>query len=106
MILDRRTDHACSTMRCVDIMNRMARLQLNLPDELQAAAEKRAVAGGYGTVDNYIASLIEADEIAPISDSLEAELLKGLDSGDSVEITSEFLSDLKSRARANRGNAA
>jgi hypothetical protein len=82
----------------------MAILQLNLPDGLKEAAEHRAAAGGYGSVDDYVASLIEADDVAPISDETEADLLKGLASGAAVDITPEFLADLKRRAR--RGNAA
>jgi hypothetical protein len=79
----------------------MATLQLNLPEHLKTAAEQRAAAAGYGSVDNYIASLIEADEIAPISDEMEAELLKGLDSGLAVDITPQFISDLKRRVRGS-----
>ena len=77
----------------------MATVQLNLPDRLKAAAEERAAAAGYGSIDNYIASLIEADEASPISDEMEAEILKGLQSGPSVEITPDFLADVKRRAR-------
>lgn len=84
----------------------MATLQLNLPEPLKAAAEARAAAGGYESVDSYIASLIEADQLAPISSEMEAELIKGLESGPAVEITPEHLADLKRRARAKRGNAA
>lgn len=88
------------------MMSIMANLALQLPDRLKAAAEARASAGGYESIDAYIASLIEADEIAPISDETEAELLRGLDSGRSIEVTPELLADLKRRARAGRGNAA
>lgn len=84
----------------------MARIQLTLPDRLKITAEKRAAAAGYESVDDYIASLIEADEIAPITDEMEAEILRGLDSGPSIEITREFLADVKRRARAKRGHAA
>ena len=77
----------------------MATLELNLPEHLKAAAEARAVAAGYESVDDYIASLIEADEVAPISDAMEAELLRGLASGPAVEITPQFISDLRARAR-------
>jgi hypothetical protein len=84
----------------------MTALQLNLPERLRAAAEARAAAGGYDSVDSYIASLIEADEIAPISDEVEAELLKGLDSGPAVDITPEFLADLRRRAREGRESEA
>jgi hypothetical protein len=77
----------------------MAMLQLNLPERLKAAAEERAAAAGYGSIDNYIASLIEADEASPISGEMEAEILKGMQSGPSVEITPQYLADLKQRAR-------
>ena len=84
----------------------MAILELNIPERLKVAATQRAAAAGYGSVDEYVASLIEADELSPISDETEADLLKGLDSGASVEITPQFLEDLKQRVRARRGNAA
>jgi hypothetical protein len=80
----------------------MATLELNLPDRLKSAAESRAVEAGYRSIDDYIASLIEADEVAPISDSMEAELLRGLSSGPSEEINSEFISKLRERARRRR----
>jgi hypothetical protein len=89
-----------------DTMERDGQLELDLPERLKAAAEARAAAAGYDSVDSYIASLIEADEVAPISGEMEAEILKGLDSGPAVDITPEFLADLKRRARAKRGNAA
>jgi hypothetical protein len=99
-------NHPCFRNRRIDIIVDMARLELNLPERLKAEAEERALAAGYGSVDQYIASLIEADKLAPISDTMEAELLKGLHSGAAVDITPEFLSDLKRRVRAGRGNAA
>ena len=82
----------------------MAILQLNLPEKLKAAAEQRAAAAGYGSVDDYIASLIEADEIAPISDEMEAELLKSLASGAAVDVTSDFVTELKRRVRKSRNS--
>jgi hypothetical protein len=84
----------------------MATLQLHLPDGLKTAAERRAADAGYGSVDNYIASLIAADQVAPITDDEEAALLKALDSGPAVDLTPEFLSDLKRRARADAANGS
>lgn len=69
-------------------------------------AEKRAASAGYASVNDYIAALIEADQLAPISDDLEAEILKGLDSGPVVDITPQLLLKLKERARSGRGHAA
>jgi len=84
----------------------MARLEFNLPEQLKAAAEQRATAGGYDSVDSYIASLIEADETAPITDELEAELLMGLHSGPAEDVTPQFIADLRRRVRARRESAA
>jgi hypothetical protein len=89
-----------------DMIERMATLQLTCPIGSKRRPRARAAAAGYDSVDSYIASLIEADEVAPISDDTEAELLRGLDSGPLVPVTREFLDDLKKRARAGRGNAA
>jgi antitoxin ParD1/3/4 len=80
----------------------MATLQLNLADDLKTVAESRATAAGYDSVDQYIVSLIQADEVAPISDAMEAQLLRGLDSGPAVQITPEFIANLRQRARQPR----
>jgi hypothetical protein len=84
----------------------MATLQLSLPDNLKAAAEAQAAAAGYRSVDDYIASLIEADEPLPISHELETQILRGLDSGPGVEITPELIADVKRRARSNSAGGA
>ena len=83
----------------------MATIELNLPDRLKVAAEARAAAAGYQSVDSYIASLIEADEMAPISNEQEAALLAGLNSGPAMDITSSLLSDIKRRAREAQSDA-
>jgi len=78
----------------------MTVLQVSLPDEVKSAAEARAAAAGYRSIDAYIASLILADDLLPISAELESELLKGLNSGPAVEVTAAFLTDLKQRIRS------
>jgi len=78
----------------------MAALNLSIPDRLKTTAEAKAAAGGFKSVDEYVASLIEADELPPIEGRLESDLLEGLDSGPSVPLTAEFLADVKRRARA------
>ena len=77
----------------------MATLSVNLADELKAHAISKAAAAGYASVDEYIASLIEGDELPPIEAELECELLAGLDSGPAVPLTRELLADIKCRAR-------
>jgi antitoxin ParD1/3/4 len=78
----------------------MATLQVNLPDRIKAAAEAQAAAAGCASVDDYISSLIEADELPPVSSELEAQLLGGLDSGPAVQITPGFIAEIKRNARA------
>jgi antitoxin ParD1/3/4 len=87
-------------------MKSMATFQLSLPDRLKAAAEAQAAAAGCSSVDDYIACLIEADELPPISNELEAQLLNGLDSGPAVPITPEFIADLKRRSRGTQRGPA
>jgi hypothetical protein len=77
----------------------MATLTVNLADELKAHAIGKAAAAGYASVDEYIAKLIEGDELPPIDAELESELLAGLDSGPSVPLTRELLNDTRRRAR-------
>jgi hypothetical protein len=77
----------------------MATLQVILPDRIKAAAEAQAAAAGCGSVDDYIASLIEADELPPVGDELEAQLLSRLDSGPAVPITPEFIEGIKRKSR-------
>lgn len=78
---------------------------IHLSPNLQQMAEQRAAAAGYESVESYIASLIEADDLAPISSELEAEILKGLDSGASVEITPALISEISQAARRRRHGA-
>jgi hypothetical protein len=84
----------------------MPAFQLQLPQHLKRIAEQRAAAAGYESIDSYIASLIDADCVAPISEEMEAQLIKGLESGPAVDITPEFLTEIKRRARIERGSAA
>jgi hypothetical protein len=61
----------------------MPTLQVTLSDRAAADADARAAYGGYASVGDYLASLIEADVAVPVSPALEAELLAGL-AGDAV----------------------
>jgi len=56
----------------------METVNISLPEHIKRIAEARASQAGYATVDAYVASLIEADEVVPLSKELEAEMLVGL----------------------------
>jgi hypothetical protein len=69
------------------------KIQLNLPDDLSAKAQKRAHDSGHGSLEQYVQSLIRADADPPEelifrSDAqLESLLQEGVDSGPSAEIS-------------------
>jgi hypothetical protein len=57
----------------------MPAINLNLSDDEQKKAKLRASELGFSSLESYLHSLISADVDAPLSDELEAELLKALD---------------------------
>lgn len=96
----------------------MARLSVELPDELRRKVEARAAESGHPTVEQYVQALLRADaeftadadlggpphlEVGT-DDELEALLSQRLDNGGpSVEATPEFWAGLKERARRASG---
>jgi hypothetical protein len=75
---------------------------LNLPEGVKAQAEAQATAAGYTSLDQYICSLIQGDESEAVDGELEAELLRGLDSGPSVPLTPALLDEIKRRSKVDR----
>jgi hypothetical protein len=57
----------------------MPTLQVTLSDRSAAAADASADDGGFASVDDHLASLIEADVAVPVSSALEMESLAGLE---------------------------
>ena len=53
---------------------------ITLPDHIKRLADERAAAAGFGNTDAYIAALILAGAGEPISEALESDLLKSLQS--------------------------
>ncbi len=56
----------------------MPSIQFNLSDEDHRKATARAIELGFSTLQSYLQSLIRYDIDLPISEELEAELLKSL----------------------------
>jgi hypothetical protein len=83
-------------------MLRMATLELNLPKDLKASVECRARPAGYASIDQYSVSLLQAGDLAPVSDAMKAELLRSLDSGPAVEITPDYIANVRQPAKTRR----
>ena len=58
----------------------MLRLTIEISDELREKVHQRAVELGYSKVEEYVEWLIRGDTEVPVSQELEAELLKALES--------------------------
>jgi antitoxin ParD1/3/4 len=61
--------------------------------------EAQLSALGYHTPSDYIQALIREDQIRKGKEQLEAELIKGLDSGEATPMTEDDWRDLRQRAR-------
>lgn len=90
----------------------MARLIIDLPDDLMALAHARAVETGHASLEQYLEALIRADIEAnevdlggpahltfESEDELEALLARRANDEPSIEVTPEFWQQLKERAR-------
>jgi len=95
----------------------MARLTLELPQELQAKLRVRAAETGHETIEGYVRALLQSEaEAAEVSggeeyggpphltvdskEELEAKLLEGLNSGPATEMTSEDWDDIQREVAA------
>ncbi|VTU02301.1 addiction module antidote cc2985 family : Putative addiction module antidote protein, CC2985 family OS=Cylindrospermum stagnale PCC 7417 GN=Cylst_3464 PE=4 SV=1 [Gemmataceae bacterium] len=91
-------------------------MTITLPDEMREQLERDAKAGGFASVDEYVAGVLRADGFEDDSDAngapiphelrvtsradLEAKIFEGLNSGPPVEATPELWESLRQRARA------
>ena len=71
-------------------------MNISLPDSLQEFVLDQVARGGYGSVSEYIGELVRADRAQA---SFEAEIVKGLESGESTPMTASDWNELHSRVR-------
>lgn len=67
----------------------METMNVAIPGPLKQFVQERVCGGGYGSVSEYIRELIRADQKRAARERIEAEILKGLDSGDAVEMDTD-----------------
>lgn len=71
-------------------------MNISLPTSLQEFVLDQVAKGGYSSVSDYIGELVRAERAQA---SLEAEVIKGLQSGESTAMTSDDWIALRKRAR-------
>ncbi|RUM22066.1 type II toxin-antitoxin system ParD family antitoxin [Rhizobium vallis] len=76
----------------------MATVTISLPDSLKAFVESQMASKGYGNVSEYFRGLVRDAQERENEARLEALLLEGLASGNAMEATPTFWSDLRKEA--------
>jgi antitoxin ParD1/3/4 len=68
----------------------MTTINISLPEQMRLFVEEQVAAGGYSTTSEYIRSLIRQDNERKNKEQLDALLLQGLASGESIEVTEQW----------------
>jgi len=74
-------------------------LNIAISESLKVFALEQASKAGFGDVSQYIGELIRADQRQAAEAVLEAEILKGLHSGESTPMTDEDWRELRERIK-------
>lgn len=77
----------------------MTSMNVSLPEELKEYVETQTKSG-YSTPSEYVRELIRGDQKRRAKEKLDALLLEGLNSGDSIPVDATFWSELKQEALA------
>lgn len=82
----------------------MTTVNISLPDPMKSFVDSQVTEGMYGSVSDYIRTLIREDQKRKAQEELEKKLLAALDDGNVKEVTPEFFNQLRARI-ANKKNA-
>ena len=67
----------------------MNTMNIALPENMKRFVHEQVADGGYSSVSEYIRGLIRNDQKEKVRAALEAEVLKGLGSGESTPMTED-----------------
>ena len=84
----------------------MSTVNISLPDPMKDFIDTQVIQGMYGSVSDYIRTLIREDQQRKAEQELETKLLAALDQGNFQEVTPEFFAQLQARVsgKINRKN--
>jgi antitoxin ParD1/3/4 len=82
----------------------MTTVNISLPDPMKSFVDSQVTEGMYGSVSDYIRTLIREDQKRKAQEELEKKLLAALDDRNVQEVTPEFFNQLRARI-ANKKNA-
>jgi antitoxin ParD1/3/4 len=78
-------------------------MTISIPDSIKELVDQEAASGAFPTADDYIRSLIEADQRREAQDHVEALIMEGLDSPSS-EMTAQDWEDIRREGLATIRN--
>ena len=81
----------------------MNSLNISLPDSMRRFIENQIMEEGYSTASEYVRKLVREEQKRKAKEKLEALLLEGLNSGEPIEVTSEFWEGIR-RQLKERGS--
>ena len=77
----------------------MDTMNIALPQNMKQFVQEQVAKGGYSSVSEYVRDLIRTDQKEKIRAALEAEVLKGLNSGDSTPMTDQDWQQIRGEIR-------
>jgi antitoxin ParD1/3/4 len=84
----------------------MHTLTVSLPDTVQEFVQRQVTEGGYATASEYILALIGEAQKRKAKAKVEALLLEGLQSGEPIEVNSQYWEEKRCRLGKSRGKAS
>ena len=82
----------------------MARLTIELPDDVRNRLQSRAAAGGFGSVEHYARAILEATAEDGLDDAAVEQLLveRASEGGPTIEFTSDWAQQFRAEVRERR----
>jgi len=80
----------------------MTTVNISLPEPMKHFVDSQVTEGMYGSVSDYIRTLIREDQKRKAQEELEKKLLAALDEGNFQEVTPEFFKQLRARISNKR----
>ena len=77
----------------------MNTMNIAIPKQLKSFVQNEVRRRGYSSVSEYVRDLIRGDQERQAITALEAEFLKGLDSGPSTPMTTQDWQDIREELR-------
>ena len=69
----------------------MAVVNISLPDQMKIYIDERLNEGRFSSTSEYFRDLVREDQKQRVQERLEKLLLEGLESGESINVTEEYI---------------